>query len=565
MNIKLKVFKSLMFFGFFLSSILAWSQSDPSGERRVTGTYAIKGATITTSPGKTVSGATILIKNGLIDEVGTNVKIPVEAQVIEADSLFIYAGFIDGASNAGVTKPADPERPSDFDPSNPPDEIAGITPWRNALDNFDFKNGQVSELRKNGFTIAQIIPDGGMLPGKAAIVVLGGKASSNIIGQNTALNMKFSFSRGGRGMYPGTQLAVMAKFRDLYKNAEYSAQHKRLFAANSGLTRPEVNKTLEAFYPAIDKSIPIMFEVANDLEIRRALSLQKENGFRLVLIGVTEADMVINEIKTTNTQVLLSMKLPDNKITKAKLEDLTEEKKARTIRAQKAYQNSLKQAGILEKAGIPFGFTSMGGKTSDLAKNLKLMIENGLSEDAALAALTTNPANILGISKFAGTIEKGKLANMVILNGPLFKEDSQIKHVIADGYIFDYEIKEKKTTNANGKNGTVNIAGEWEYTSDTPAGSSVGTMTITKEGEIFKGTITYDNPSGNGKASSEMKNINISGNYMTFSFDVAAGGMALEVSVSGDVNENNFSGNMSLADFGSFPLNASKKPNQSIR
>jgi imidazolonepropionase-like amidohydrolase len=565
MNIKLKVFSSLMFFGLFLSSIFAWSQSDPSGERRVTGTYAIKGATITTSPGKTISGATIIIKNGLIEEVGTNVKIPVEAQVIEADSLFIYAGFIDGASNAGVTKPADPERPSNFDPSNPPDEIAGITPWRNVLDNFDFKNGQVSDLRKGGFTIAQIIPDGGMLPGKSAIVVLGGNASTNIIGQNTALNAKLSVSRGGRGMYPGTQLGIMAKFRDLYKNAEYSAQHKRLFAANNGLTRPEVNKTLEAFYPAIDKSIPIMFEVSNDLEIRRALSLQKENGFRLVLVGVTEADMVINEVKATNTQVLLSMKLPEDKITKAKMEDLSEEMKARTIRAQEAYENSLKQAGLLEKAGIPFGFTSMGGKTADLPKNLKLMIENGLSENAALAALTTNPANILGISKFAGTIEKGKLANMVILNGPMFNEDSKIKHVIADGYIFDYEIKEKKATNGNGKNGTADIAGEWEYTSDTPAGSSGGTMIITKEGETLKGTITYDNPSGNGKASSEMKNISVSGNYMTFSFDVAAGGMALEVSVSGDVDVNKFSGNMSLADFGSFPLNASKKPNQSTR
>lgn len=565
MNIKLKVFSSLMFFGFFLSSIFAWSQSDPSGERRVTGTYAIKGATITTSPGKTVSGATIIIKNGLIEEVGTNVKIPVEAQVIEADSLFIYAGFIDGASNAGVAKPTDPERPSNFDPSNPPDEIAGITPWRNVLDNFDFKNGQVSDLRKSGFTVAQIIPDGGMLPGKSAIVVLGGNASTNIIGQNAALTAKLSISRGGRGMYPGTQLGIMAKFRDLYKNAEYSAQHKRLFAANSGLTRPEVNKTLEAFYPAIDKSIPIMFEVSNDLEIRRALSLQKENGFRLVLVGVTEADMVINEIKATNTQVLLSMKLPEDKITKAKIEDLSEEMKARTIRAQEAYKNSLKQAGLLEKAGIPFGFTSIDGKTSDLPKNLKLMIENGLSENAALAALTTNPANILGISKFAGTIEKGKLANMVIFNGPMFNEDSKIKHVIADGYIFDYEIKEKKATNGNGKNGTADIAGEWEYTSDTPAGSSGGTMIITKEGETLKGTITYDNPSGNGKASSEMKNISISGNYMTFSFDVAAGGMALVVSVSGDVDENKFSGNMSLADFGSFPLNASKKPNQSTR
>ena len=552
-----------MFFCFFLSYTTLWSQSDPTGERRVTGTYAIKNTTVTTAPGKTIAGATILIKNGLIEAVGTNVRIPNDAQIIDGDSLHIYPGFIDGASSAGISKPADPERPSNFDPSNPPDENAGITPWRNVLDYFDFKNNQISDWRKSGFTIAQILPEGGMLSGKAAIVVLGGNASSNILAQNTALNAKFRSMGGGRGSYPGTQLGIMAKFRDLYKNAEYSAQHQRLFASNSGLNRPEVNKTLQAFYPVIDKSIPILFEVSNDLEIRRVLSLQKENGFRLVLVGVTEADKVISEIKAANAQVLLSMKLPDDKITKAKTEELSEEMLARTNRAKEAYENALKQAGILEKAGIPFGFTSMDGKSADLTKNLKLMVANGLSENGALAALTTNPANILGIQKFAGTIEKGKLANMVIYTAPMFSDDAHVKHVVADGYIFDYEAKAKKADNGKDENGPANINGEWEYTSDTPAGSSGGIMTIKKEGESFKGNITYDNPSGNGSATSEMKNISVSGNNLTFSFDVAAGGMSLEVTVSGDIDGSQFSGSMSLADFGSFPLNATKKPNQS--
>ncbi|WP_373520756.1 amidohydrolase family protein [Aquiflexum sp.] len=564
---KLKVFSSLLFIFFFLAYNPLYSQSDPSGERRVTGTYAIKNATITTAPGKTISGATILIKNGLIEAVGTNVRIPNDAQVIDGDSLYIYPGFIDGASSSGVSKPADPERPSNFDPSNPPDENAGITPWRNVLDNFDFKNSQISDWRKSGFTIAQIIPDGGMLPGKAAVVVLGGNASTNILAKNTALNAKFRSVGGGRGAYPGTQLGIMAKFRDLYKNAEYSGQHQRLFASNNGLNRPEMNKTLQAFYPVIDKSIPIMFEVANDLEIRRALSLQKENGFRLVLVGVTEADMVINEIKAAKAHVLLSLKLPDDKITKAKTEDLSDEMKARTNRAQEAYDNILKQAGILEKAEIPFGFTSMGGKSSDLTKSLKLMVDNGLSENAALAALTTNPANILGISKFAGTLEKGKLANMVIFTEPMFIEETHIKHVVADGFIFDYEIKTKKAGNGNdnGENGPAKIEGEWEYTADTAGGSSGGLMTIKKEEDFYSGSITYTNPSGSGTATSEMKNISISGKTLTFLYDVEVGGMSLEVTVKGEVDNDQFSGNMSMADFGSYPFNATKKPNQSKR
>jgi hypothetical protein len=564
MNIQfdLKVFSSLYLLVLCIS-FSAFSQSDPKGERRVTGTYALTNATVITSPGKSISGATILIKNGLIDGIGNNIKIPSEAQVIEADSLFIYPGFIDGAGNAGVGKPSEAERPANFDPSNPPDEIAGITPWRNVLDYYDPKSNQVHDWRKVGFTISQIIPEGGMLPGKTAIVTYGGKESSNILVQNSSLHARFRSAGGGRGMYPGTQMGMMAKFRDIYKNAELSQKHQALFASNSGIKRPEMNKTIESFYPVLDKKIPVSFEVSNDLEIRRVLTLQKENGFRLILVGVSDVEPVINEIKAANSHVLLGFKLPNDKTANTNMDDLSDEMKARTQKIKDSYLQILKQASVLETAGIPFGFTTMGSTSSDMFKNLRLMIENGLSEDAALAALTLNPASMLGIQKFAGSIEKGKLANLVILTGPLFSEDSQVKHVIADGYIFDYEIKSKKSNGNGSENGKVsNIAGIWEYISDTPAGSSGGIMEIRKEGDSYKGVISYDNPSGNGKASSEMNNIVLSGSNLSFTFNVAAGGMALEVNVNGEINSDQFSGNMSLSEYGSFPLNATKKPNQ---
>lgn len=562
MSPKIQVFKSILVLVLFLSFQYTKAQSDPSGEKRVTGTIAIKNATITTAPGKTIQNGTILIKNGLIEAVGTNITIPKEAQVISADSLFIYPGFIDGASTAGVGKAPEPEKPSDYYPANPPDEIAGITPWRNVIDIYDNKNNQINDWRKSGFTIAQLIPEGGMMPGKTAIVLFGNPSSTNILSQNSALVVKFQAARGGGRIYPGTPLGIMAKFRDVYKNAELASRHGKLFASNNGLNRPEINKTYEAMYPVVDKNIPVLFEANDDIEIRRALSLQKENGFRLILSGVSSVEKVTNEIKAANAQVLLSMKLPDDKVTKAKMEELSEEMQARTKRVQEAYQSTLKQAAFLEAAGIPFGFTSMGAKSGDTFKNLRLMVENGLTENGALAALTINNANILGIQKFAGTLEKGKSANMVILTGPLLDEETQVKHVVADGFMFDYEIKEKKNGNGekNSTNGAVAIDGFWEYTSDTPAGSSSGTLEIKKEGDSYKGTITYDNPAGGGQASSEMKNISLSGSNLTFSFDVAAGGMSLVVNVSGEVSGDQISGNLSLAEYGSFPMNATKKP-----
>jgi imidazolonepropionase-like amidohydrolase len=556
-----KLFSCLLCLAFSFT-LHAFGQSDPKGERRVTGTYAIVNTTVNTAPGRTIMGATILIKNGLVENIGNNLQLPPEAEIIQGDSLFVYPGFIDAASGTGVNKPVDPERPADFDSSNPPDELAGITPWRNALDYYDKHNSQIGDWRKVGFTIAQIIPEGGMLPGKSAIVTYGGKESSNILANNTALNVSFRTVGRGRGMYPGTQLGIIAKFRDLYKNAELSAKHTRLFASTSGLARPEINKTLEAFFPVLDKNMPIIFEVSNDLEIKRAASLQREFGFRLILSGVTDIEYAIDAIKAANAEVLIGFRLPNDKTANADLDKKTEEMKARTLRIKEAYQSILEGPSKLEAAGIPFGFTSMSGRSSEMLKNIRLMIENGLSEEAALAALTVNNANILGIQKFAGTLEKGKLANMVISTAPLFSEDAQIQHVMADGYLFDYDVsKKKKSNDTEGK--TIDITGVWDYTSDTPAGSSNGTMEIKKESDFFRGTITYDNPAGSGKASSEMNNITLSGNNLSFTFNVSAGGMALEVNVSGDIFDADFRGNMSLSDFGNFPINANKKPNLS--
>jgi len=202
MSPKIQVFKSILVLVLFLSFQYTKAQSDPSGEKRVTGTIAIKNATITTAPGKTIQNGTILIKNGLIEAVGTNITIPKEAQVISADSLFIYPGFIDGASTAGVGKAPEPEKPSDYNPANPPDDIAGITPWRNVIDTYDNKNNQIQDWRKNGFTIAQLIPEGGMMPGKTAVVLFGNPSSTNILSQNSALVVKFQGARGGGRVYP---------------------------------------------------------------------------------------------------------------------------------------------------------------------------------------------------------------------------------------------------------------------------------------------------------------------------------------------------------------------------
>ncbi|RAI93806.1 amidohydrolase family protein [Algoriphagus yeomjeoni] len=555
--------KPLLYAGVFcfmvsglLSSTLALAQSDPSGKKPITDTYAITNATVFTSPGQAGVKTTVLIKNGLIQGVGNNLALPKEAKTIAGDSLFIYPGFIAGASDVGITRPKDPERPDDFVSSNPSDEIAGITPWRSAVDQFSIKDSKVDDLRKVGFTIVQISPEGGMIAGKTAIVLLGSENSTNILKENTALAANF---RGSRGMYPGTAVGVMAKFREVYDNTMLTSERSQKYSTVAGLKRPEITPTYSAMQEVTTGQIPVMFTTSSDLEIRRAISLQKEKGFKLVLTGLEEYEGVLDVIKASGAAVLVKLEIPDDKAIKAQKDDATAEVKELNARVKKAYDDAIAQAGKLEEAGIPFAFSIVGVKSGDIMKALQKMIASGLSEKAALAALTTNPASILGLTKVAGSIEKGKMANLILSTDSLFTEDAQIKHIVVDGIIYDYETKAKKKAAKDG-NGAMKIEGTWEYTSESPAGSSGGILVIKKDGSDYSGTITYDDPSGAGKATSDIKNVNLNGSSLSFSFDVTASGMDITVDVSGEVSEGSYDATMTVGEFGSFPFKGTLTP-----
>jgi len=295
------------------------------------------------------------------------------------------------------------------------------------------------------------------------------------------------------------------------------------------------------------------------LEVRRAISLQKELGFKLVVYGLEQYDKVIDLLKSSGTGVILKLDTPADKAIKNQKNDEDEAVQAQYDRVKESYDRTIAQAGKLAEAGVPFAFSTIDAKPSDAMKSLRAMIEAGLTESAAMAALTTNAASMIGMNRIAGTVEQGKLANLVITTGPIFSEDSQIKHVVADGSIFDYEIK-TKMKNGNGE-ATVEVAGTWDYTSETPAGSSGGKLTIEKDGDDYSGTITYDDPSGNGTATSPISDVSISGSQLSFSFEVSAGGMAISVSVSGEISGNSMDGSMNIAQFGSFPMSATRNPN----
>jgi len=533
----------------------------------VTGTYAITNVNITQAPGRTIQLGTVVVKDGMITAVGKSVSIPADAKIIKADSMYLYAGFIDGLSHVGVDMPKEEEDQDVDDPSNPPNDIAGIQPDRDVRGLLNPSDKSVDDWRKLGFTAAHVVPEGRMLPGSGAIVLLSGDTPDEMVYRSgTSL---FSQLRGASGIYPNTVIGVMAKYRDLYRNASYAKSYKQRYEQDgAGMERPVSDRVLEAFYPVIDKRIPVAFKAESVLDIQRVFILKNDLGFNLMLGEVKQGWDVIDKIKNANASVFLSLELPELKEekekdstdtdegdTKKELTAAEEEQQRLDARKKEMILNHYKQPALFTANGVKFGFSTLEAKSKDIKSNLSKMVANGLSEDAALTALTTAPAQLLGLSNTMGTVDAGKIANLVISDKPYFDEKSNVKMVFVDGKLFEYDDKPKKKK-SDGED--IDPKGSWSYSTETPQGTTTGTLKITGEAGDYSGEMTN---SQTGETTS-ISDIAISGTSMTYSFQINAGGNMLSISVSVTIDGETFDGTMTVGSYGSFPVEGERIPEQ---
>lgn len=562
----MKHYRKRMLLG-VLALVMSWPTLLPAQDQTldpVSRTYALTNVNIVQAPGRKIEMGTVIVKDGLILNVGKGITIPSNAIVIKADSMYVYAGFIDGLSHTGVIKPKDENRERPKDPGNPSPEEAGITPQLDVRNMLNPDDKAIEEFRALGFTSAQVVPYGGMLPGNGAVILLGGKSTDKMV--LTSQSAFYSELQPARRMYPATVMGVMAKYRELYRQATQTKNYASLYASNrSGVQRPETDRVLEAFYPVIDKRQPVLFKADKVIEAQRVLTLQNDLGFALTMGDLKEGWDIIGKIKSANAKVFLSLDLPEEKKEEKKDDKKSEKKEDKPKSAADLEKEALEkrkaeftakyvgQASTFQKAGVKFGFSTLSAKSKDIQGNLRRMIAAGLSEDGALAALTTVPAEFLGLSDRLGTVDNGKIANLVISDKPYFNEKSKIRYVFVDGTLYEFEVKPEKKSDPNAK---AEAAGDWSYTTDTPQGSNSGTIKIKKDGSGFTGTISNSNMG----TETELKNISLDGNALSFSFGFTMGSNTMNIEVSGTITGNDFEGTMSVGQFGSFPMRAKKDP-----
>lgn len=546
-----------------LAPVLAFAQQGQQQQQDdeplapVSRSYAITNATIIQGPGRKIEGGTVLIKDGLITGAGKGLAIPPEAIVIKGDSMYVYAGFIDGLSRTGVTKPKEENTRERLpNPGNPPPEKAGITPQNDVRNTLSSTEKSLEEFRGVGFTAAQVVPYGVLLPGSAAIIQLSGKpADQAVLASKSGF---YSELTSHQGVYPGTILGIMAKWRELYKQAAQAHTYESMYASNrGGLERPQTDRILEAFYPVIDKKTRVVFKADKILDAHRVLTLKNDLGFDLTIVNLKEGWDVINRIKAANANVFLSLDLPDE-VKGDKKDEVksspanTKEKEALEKRKKDFIAKYDGQAAAFQKAGIKFGFSAIDVKSANVQANLRRMIKAGLTEDQALAALTTSPAELLGMSDRLGTIDNGKIANLTITKKPYFEEKSKVKYVFIDGQPFKMEEKEAKK-DANAK---IDIAGSWAVSVETPNGKNSTTVTFTKDGSGYSGKVSGDLIT----SPITFKKVELDGNKLKYSYTFTMEGNDVDVDVDATVDGDTYTGNATAGSYGSFPLDAKKNP-----
>jgi len=380
------------------------------------GTFALTNALIQTVTKGTITNGTVLISNGKIVAVGVDVTVPSGARIIDCKGLSVYPGFIDGGTRIGLTEVGSDPRTQDFN------EIGEIVPQMKALTAVNPNATAIPVTRISGVTTALAAPDGGLLPGTAALVNLHGYTPDQMYAGFEGVVINFP-NTGRRGFFDRRtddeiKKASEKALKQLNDAWEKAVQYAKLDSASQGkgvTYYPE----MQALLPVVRGQIPFLIEVNASKDILAALKWVKErNVKKVVLTGVAEGWRVADEIAKANLPVIAGpvIALPSREYD----------------RYDKGYANP----GLLKKAGVKVALKTEDQNTNyrNLPYHAGFAAAYGLGKEEALRSVTIVPAEIFGVAGKLGSIEVGKSATLFVTDGDPFETKTQVKQVFIDGW-----------------------------------------------------------------------------------------------------------------------------------
>jgi imidazolonepropionase-like amidohydrolase len=447
--------------------------------------HALTNARIVTAPGKTIEKGTVLIRDGVIVAAGADVKVPAEARVWDLAGKTIYPGFIDAYSRLDLPETLQPEplrQEVDYDdPNAKPKEIpresakgmhswnARVTPERNAADYLNLDKKSTRKLRDLGFTSALVVPGRGIFRGSSALINLReADVATMVVAPSVAQHVAFDFYRRDDGAYPNSLMGCIALIRQNFLDASWYQAAQDAYRKNPATTeRPEANASLAALAEQAQRKQPVVFEADDELELLRALRIADEFKLKPLLYGNGYEYRVRKTLAATKTPIILPLDFP-----KPPEIERPEQALEYDLDELQHWDLAPSNPARLAEAGIPIAFTAedLEKPEKEFWSRIRLVVRRGLSKDAALAALTSTPAEMFGVADRLGTIAPGRIANLVIASGDLFSGDNtKILTTWVDGYYYDTDAASERDPR-----------GTWEIASEGK------TLALTVEGELDK-------------------------------------------------------------------------------
>jgi len=528
--------------------------------------YAIKDAQIVTGTGKTIAKGTVVFRNGLITDVGENARIPADARIIDGAGMTVYPGLIDSFTNLGLPAPAQTQTQAAQGGGGrqaalaaaaagqqPNPEQALGDPSISAGDQVRPGGTAVEDARSVGITSALTSPRQGLFPGQSAVINLAGSDTSKIVLRApVALTVQFTTAPGFFNQYPNSLMGTVAFIRQSFYDAQhYRDEVERYNRVKRGVDRPAHDRKLAALQPALKGDMPVLFVANTEGDIRRALTIADEFKLKPIIEGALYSYRVAGMLKAKNVPVILSVDFPRRSA------DLPEDEDE-SLRILRARAEVPKGAARLAQAGVKFAFTSGTLRPADFITSVQKAVENGLPKDEALRALTINAAEILGASDQLGSIDVGKIANLVVTSGDLLARDTKVRHVFIDGAEVELKKPEAPSQRAFGMGqrpagaptgasaGTVDPTGEWALVVRTPQGETNARLSLRKEGDQIIGTLSGQ------QGTTDIKNAKVNGNELRFSASMPMGGDTVDLTVSGTIEGDSIRGMIVMPALGSF-------------
>ncbi len=430
---------------------------------------ALVGADVVVRPGELVTDATILVQETAITAVGKEIDIPAGFQVIDCQDKRVYPGLIDAWSEMEV-----------------PLEAAESGYWnRNVTPRLSAANEAValadaSKLRSQGITTRLVAPEGGIIKGSSAVVLLDGQNSGrSLLVKHAWQHLQLTVPRGSRRAgYPNSPMGATALLRQAFYDARWYREAWETYRANTQLPRPETNLDLQALSDAM-LSDTFVIDAPNERMAIRAESVANEFALKIILRGSGREYRELPSIINLNRPILVPVDFPDAPNVKS-----PQAREDVTLQDLMHWDLAPENPGRLVAGGVAICLTTDGlSDVGQFLKQVRKAVDRGLSKEAALAAMTTVPAQLLGIEGQVGCVEVGKLANFAIADGDLFDSESKVLECWVAGRRF--EITSPPNHSLTGK-----LVGDWTMTF-LAAGAPVAlNLSVTEKGDKLEGKVT---------------------------------------------------------------------------